>query len=90
MPTAHTATTVDLELTARALADRELLTPALLLLAGHKPLAFVAGQVLYGLAPIAALLGAQSLQAWAALLSAPDGPAQLQRALEHATSDRNR
>ena len=83
-------TTFDLHHTADMLARRELLTPALLLLAGHRPLAFVAGQLLYGLAPVAALFGLAGCQDWARLLSHPHGAAQLQQALEDAASDRDR
>lgn len=73
---------------AQMLAQHDLLTPGLLLLAGHRPLAFVAGQLLHVLAPTAALLGVSSLHDWATLLSDPRGAASLQQALDHATSDR--
>ena len=55
-----------------AIQRRQLVTPLLLLLAGHRPLAFVGGQLCYALAPLCALLGWQGCGHWAALLSAPD------------------
>ena len=47
--------------------------PALLFVAGHRPLAFVLGQTLLVLQPLAALLGAEGLRLWGELLSQPDG-----------------
>ena len=88
--TVRTRTTVTPHHTADMLARHEMLTPALLLLAGHRPLAFVVGQLLYGLAPVAALFGLAGCQDWARLLSDPHGAAQLQQALEDAASDRDR
>lgn len=52
-------------------ARRDLDTPMRLLLESHRPLAFVAGQALYLLAPLATLLGERSVETWAARLSAP-------------------
>jgi hypothetical protein len=59
------------------LARRELLTPVLVLLASHRPLAFAAGQLLYLLDPLAALAGRPHLSAWAATLSDPVALAEL-------------
>jgi hypothetical protein len=72
----------------RVLARRNLLTPALLLLTSHRPLAFVAGQLLYLLEPLAGLAGQPRLQPWAELLSDPDRLAELERLLaeENVTS----
>lgn len=61
----------DLEVLASTLQRRKLVTPALLLLASHQPLTFVAGQLLYALAPMCSLLGWSSVNEWAAILSAP-------------------
>ena len=65
----------------RELVQRELLTPALLLLTSHRPLAFVASQLLYLLAPLAALAGQPRLQPWAELFSDPDRLAEFERLL---------
>ncbi|RIK40184.1 MAG: hypothetical protein DCC55_15815 [Chloroflexi bacterium] len=61
------------------LARLELLTPALCFLAGHRPLAFVAGQLLYLLEPLATLAGGSGLSAWAELLSDPRRLERLER-----------
>jgi hypothetical protein len=74
---------------ARLLASvqqRGLTTPALLVLAGHRPLAFVAGQMLYAAAPLCALIGWDGASAWAAALSAPDAWTRAAAALETAQS----
>jgi len=68
-----------------ALNRRGLALPALCLVASHRPLAFVASQLLYGVAPVAALLGQPACNAWAALLSDPAGVAQLEQCLTTAT-----
>ncbi|HMN27549.1 MAG TPA: hypothetical protein PKE45_05280 [Caldilineaceae bacterium] len=65
----------------RELVRRDLLTPALLLLTSHRPLAFVVSQLLYLLEPLAALAGQQRLQPWAELLSDPDRLAEFERLL---------
>lgn len=57
--------------------------PALLFLAGHRPLAFVIGQVLYVASPVADLAGWEGCADLAAVLSHPDGPARLEMTLEH-------
>jgi hypothetical protein len=54
-----------------AATRRDLDTPVRLLLESHRPLAFIAGQALYLIAPLAALLGEPRIQTWAARLSAP-------------------
>ena len=67
---------------------RHLTIPLLLLLAGHRPLTFFAGQLLYGIAPLCALLGWQEADAWAALLSAPNANQQLTTLLATAQKPR--
>lgn len=59
----------DLEFLPPALR-RDLRAPVQLLLESHRPLAFVAGQALYVVAPLAALLGEPRVAEWAARLSA--------------------
>jgi len=51
---------------------RRMSTPLLLFAGGHAPLAFIAGQALYMVAPLAALLGWTAPQTWAELLSKPN------------------
>ena len=63
--------------TLSAIRHRRMVLPAILLLAGHRPLAFTFGQVLLILQPLAALLGTDGLDAWARILSHPGGPAAL-------------
>ena len=60
-----------------AIGRRQMVMPALLFLAGNRPLAFVLGQTLLVLQPLAALLGANGLAAWGELLSEPTGPSTL-------------
>lgn len=62
----------------RPLARRDLLTPALCFLACHRPLAFVTGQFLYLLEPLATLVGRPGLAAWADLVSDPHRLAELE------------
>ena len=73
---------------AASLARRNLAGPLLLFAAGHRPLAFVAGQMLHLMDPLVGLLGIgawdREAGAWADLLSRPDGPDQLAAALEEA------
>ncbi len=57
---------------AGALQRRQLTTPVLLFIAGHRPLAFFAGQLLYLFAPLALLAGWEGVNRWAELLSDPD------------------
>ncbi|GEM_PF-3353041 len=70
-----------LEASLAALAQRQQLLPALLLLSGHRPLAFLAGQLMLLLQPLAADLAPEAWPAWARLLSHPDGPAALEARL---------
>ena len=63
--------------TLSAIRHRRMVLPVILLLAGHRPLAFTFGQVLLILQPLAALLGTDGLDAWARILSHPGGPAAL-------------
>ncbi len=67
--------------TLHALARRRMTSSALLLLAGHRPLAFAAGQVLALAAPLADLLGASAVGEWAQVLSTHEGTANVQRFL---------
>ena len=71
---------------AAALERRGLAAPALLYLAGHRPLAFAAGQLLALVAPLAAALGLNGTMKWAHLLSAPEGVDHLQAALATRSS----
>jgi len=66
----------------RAIAQREMALPVLCFIAGHRPLAFVTGQLLYLVAPLAALLDQPICSEWAALLSHPQGARLLE---EHLT-----
>jgi hypothetical protein len=79
--------TPTIQQTVTALAQRQLLAPALLYAAGHRPLAFVAGQSLALAAPWAALLGLPAVDDWATLLSDPAGPGALETALRTALDD---
>jgi hypothetical protein len=62
----------ELEMFTSTVHRRQLTTPLLLLLASHRPLTFVTGQLLYMLAPLGLLLGWQSVNDLAAFLSTPD------------------
>ena len=64
--------------------ERQMELPLLLLLASHRPLAFVAGQLLLLALPLTLLMPALPLRVWAELLSHPQGPALLQRRLADA------
>jgi hypothetical protein len=66
---------------AQRLAEHDLLTPALCLLTSHRPLAFYAGQLLYLLNPLVALLGQPTWVEWAECLTDPAGVDQLEVAL---------
>ncbi len=63
--------------TLAAICEKQMVLPALLLLAGNRPLAFAFGQALLILQPVAALLGDDGLGPWARLFSDPGGPAAL-------------
>lgn len=65
-----------------AAASREMAETVLLFLAGHRPLAFVAGQALCVLSPVASLVGVAAVGEWSAILSDPHGPGLLADALE--------
>ncbi len=79
-PEAHAAA-------ARALAGRGLSTAAVLFVAGHAPLAMVAGHGLALVAPVAGVLGVSGVQRWAELLIAPDAARQIEAALLAAESE---
>lgn len=72
---------------AVALARRGLATTALLFVAGHAPLALVAGHGLALVAPVAGVLGVSGLQRWAELLINPDAAQQIEAALLAAESE---
>jgi hypothetical protein len=76
--------TPTIQQTVTALARRQLLAPALLYAAGHRPVAFAAGQSLALAEPFAALLGVEAVGDWVALLSDPAGPSELETALRTA------
>lgn len=63
--------------TLEAIRQRQMVVPALLFLAGHRPLAFLLGQTLLIMQPLATLLGLSQLGTWSELLSQPDGPSNL-------------
>jgi hypothetical protein len=79
--------TVDPHGLLMTLRRRQLATPLLLILAGHRPLTFLAGQALYAAAPLGALLGWENVEGWAELLSAPDAGQQLEAALAGPPGD---
>lgn len=66
----------------KAMQARDGTLPLLLFLVGHRPLAFVTGQFLYVVAPVAGLLGNFEISSWAALLSHPRGPWALEYLLQ--------
>ena len=66
------------------LARYEMMTPAALFVAGHRPLAFVVGQLCHGLAPFGALLGIAVVQEWAIVLSDPAATDRMLEALHDA------
>lgn len=74
------------------LARRRLLAPAALFVLGHRPLAFVAGQMILLLDPVAGLLGFAAWDRWAGpwanLLSRPDGPDRLAAMLIESRGER--
>ena len=78
-----------IDATLCAISQRRMVLPAVLFVAGHRPLAFIFSQVLLILQPMAALLGADGLASWAHLLSHPGGPAALSDRLA-ALLDRER
>lgn len=64
-----------------AARQKDMAVPILLFLAGHRPLAFVTGQLLYMGVPFCTPFGLESVQEWASLLSHPDGPTLLESEL---------
>lgn len=68
----------------RAVERRQLTKPALLFLVSHQPLAFMSGQILYSLQPLADLLGIRASGDVAALLSEPESLAFLEAALNRS------
>ena len=74
---------------ADTLAHFEMALPALMLVAGHRPLAFVAGQLLHVMSPAAALLGLPQCGQWAALLSDPAAADKLEQILAHVAQPDN-
>ena len=72
----------------QALEQRELVLPCLLFVASHRPCAFVVSQLLYVVGPLAAILGLQTWQDWALVLSEPDGAAWLEQTLTDMTCER--
>lgn len=66
-----------IDATLSAISQKRMVLPAVLFVAGHRPLAFIFGQVLLILQPMAVLLGSDGLASWAHLLSHPGGPAAL-------------
>ncbi len=76
--------------TLSAIRQRRMVLPAILLLAGHRPLAFTFGQLLLILQPLAVLLGSRRLDAWVRVLTHPNGPPALTDRLEELLeNDRN-
>ena len=78
----------ELELFASTIHRRQLTTPLLLMLASHRPLTFVTGQLLYVFAPLVLLLGWEKANDWAALLSAPDANQHLTTMLDAKKENR--
>jgi hypothetical protein len=74
-----------IERVAHIAARRQAATPLLLFVAGHRPLAFFAGQLLYAVEPLGALLGLPTWSRWAALLSDPAQTDQLIAMLDRHT-----
>lgn len=77
----------DLAQVAVLIHSRQLATPLLLLLVGHRPLTFITGQLLLALAPMCALLGWEKADAWATFLSAPNANQQIMDALNSPPID---
>ena len=73
--------TSSVERIAAVCTRRRLTGPILLFLAGHQPLAFSVGQMLYAVAPLLSLLNIQGVTEWAALFSEPGGLSKLQQVL---------
>ena len=82
----HSLLTPHIRTTLRHWARFQLALPALLLLAGNRPMAFFAGQTLAAAAPLAGLLSLSGWDDWAALLSSCDGAAELESWLAQAAA----
>lgn len=80
-PFADRTQAATIERSLAALEQRELILPCVLFVASHRPFAFVVGQLLYMVGPLAVILGWQVWQDWAAVLSEADGAAWLEQAL---------
>lgn len=78
--TVHVST--NLEQAAALLARSEMVLPILLLISGHRPLAFVFGQLLYLLEPLGAWVFPEEWSSLALLLSHPHGPERLEDLLQ--------
>ncbi len=72
----------NLEHAAELLARREMVLPILLLISGHRPLAFVVGQLLYLLEPLGAWVFPEDWSSLALLLSHPHGLERLEDLLQ--------
>lgn len=70
-----------LETLFNGLKERQLLQSALLFLAAHRPLAFVAGQGLHLLAPLSELAGMRGVSQWGEVLCDPTMVATLEQKL---------
>lgn len=66
---------------------RRLALPALLCLTALQPLHFVAGHLLFAIAPLASLLGVERVGAWGEQLSDPDTIAAWRRRLMQAADE---
>lgn len=69
------------------LAQRRMILPVLLLLAAHRPLAFVIGQSLWLCSPLELLLPQAGLGRWAALLSHPHSGLALEALLAQSLAE---
>lgn len=69
------------------LARKQMILPVLLLLATHRPLAFVFGQSLWLCSPLELLFPQMGLGRWAALLSHPHSGLALEALLEQSLAE---
>lgn len=77
-----------IERVAQIAARHQFATPLLLFVAGHRPLAFFAGQLLYAVEPLGAIIGLPIWTHWAILLSDPAQTDQLIATLDRHTDPR--
>ena len=70
------------EETLEIIRKRQMMLPILLFVTGHRPLAFVVGQLLHLVTPLALFVSQESIEEWAHLLSTPDGAVWLERSLQ--------